>query len=465
MGKLALANAVIEYDEQIVPSLVFTGQRPIVRRVEFQRPGCVRVSLSGGLSRPEPWQVDKSWQPSATSSVVASPAGLSLHWAALAHETVEQPVQIVAVDAASGESMAGNATLFPLWAWSPAVSYFAATACFVRENSAAVESVLELAGLSPTAGASSDEAARRLYEALLGLDPVFRFEPQLYNAASGVLQMIRSPRQVLNYSGAAGGVCIDLACLVAACLMAAGHQPLVTLTKLSPGDNHAMVAWWVAETHAKGPLLTRGEFAEHLSKGRLVVLDPNGLFENGLDFQGARGRAMEYLRDNGLETAVDIVSARDAGYRPLPMPIRSRDGDENEASSLPRHPGDNTTTATLEASGLLLKNYGLEVVETNTDADRWEQPKRFKQSYVVIGRGLSCDMRLRGSLVSEVHACLYAARGSLYLFDCRSKNGTYLEGRKLRPYVREKIAPGQLFWFGTPETITLRIVRVDGKDQ
>ena len=49
----------------------------------------------------------------------------------------------------------------------------------------------------------------------------------------------------------------------------------------------------------------------------------------------------------------------------------------------------------------------------------------------IIGRSSEADVALRDPEVSRRHATLQAARGILYLTDLGSRNGTFLNGKKL----------------------------------
>src|SRR5262245_34658185 len=48
-----------------------------------------------------------------------------------------------------------------------------------------------------------------------------------------------------------------------------------------------------------------------------------------------------------------------------------------------------------------------------------------------IGRGETCNLRLRDRGVSRRHACIAYAGRSLVLRDNRAKNGTYVNGRRI----------------------------------
>lgn len=72
----------------------------------------------------------------------------------------------------------------------------------------------------------------------------------------------------------------------------------------------------------------------------------------------------------------------------------------------------------------------------------------------LVGRSAECDLNLSARSVSRQHAELYATTDGLFTRDLGSKNGTWLNRRRL---VREeKIRPGDVIAFGTVEC---RVVR------
>lgn len=70
---------------------------------------------------------------------------------------------------------------------------------------------------------------------------------------------------------------------------------------------------------------------------------------------------------------------------------------------------------------------------------------------LTIGRGPRCDLRLAEDIVSVNHFHIWQENTSLYVKDTGSTNGTFLEGRKLKPDRPAKVSAGQ--------TITINNIR------
>jgi hypothetical protein len=69
---------------------------------------------------------------------------------------------------------------------------------------------------------------------------------------------------------------------------------------------------------------------------------------------------------------------------------------------------------------------------------------------LTIGRSRRCDYRLSDGSVSALHAILIydLSSGEYSLADAASRNGTFLNGKKLEPELRTTIWPGALVGFG-----------------
>jgi hypothetical protein len=69
---------------------------------------------------------------------------------------------------------------------------------------------------------------------------------------------------------------------------------------------------------------------------------------------------------------------------------------------------------------------------------------------LTIGRSRRCDYRLSDGSVSALHAILTydLSSGEYSLADAASRNGTFLNGKKLEPELRTTIWPGALVGFG-----------------
>ena len=69
---------------------------------------------------------------------------------------------------------------------------------------------------------------------------------------------------------------------------------------------------------------------------------------------------------------------------------------------------------------------------------------------VSIGRSRSCDIRVENESVSKRHASIVLDRnqGTYYVTDQDSRNGTYVNGKKLAPNTRADIGSGSYVSFG-----------------
>jgi hypothetical protein len=57
---------------------------------------------------------------------------------------------------------------------------------------------------------------------------------------------------------------------------------------------------------------------------------------------------------------------------------------------------------------------------------------RINQNGVIVGRGKDCDIRINHAFVSAEHFQVWYDEGDWYIGDMGSKNGTYLNGTKLK---------------------------------
>jgi len=63
----------------------------------------------------------------------------------------------------------------------------------------------------------------------------------------------------------------------------------------------------------------------------------------------------------------------------------------------------------------------------------------------LLGRGIGCDVRVDSPKVSSEHASLHWSSGAWELRDLGSRNGTFVEGRKLAPGERVSLEVGSTF--------------------
>lgn len=77
--------------------------------------------------------------------------------------------------------------------------------------------------------------------------------------------------------------------------------------------------------------------------------------------------------------------------------------------------------------------------------DKSVPPQVVGGATVVVGRGDLCDLRLRVPQVSDLHARFERHAQTMWLFDTRSRNGTFVNGERVR---RSAIVPGDEVAFG-----------------
>ncbi len=96
---------------------------------------------------------------------------------------------------------------------------------------------------------------------------------------------------------------------------------------------------------------------------------------------------------------------------------------------------------------------GLETAELKTLHIRNVSNPDIKKRYMIygkalVGRNKSCDIVLREKYISGEHARIWFEKGEWYLEDLGSRNGTYINGQRIRNTVildaRDEIAFGEL---------------------
>ncbi len=96
---------------------------------------------------------------------------------------------------------------------------------------------------------------------------------------------------------------------------------------------------------------------------------------------------------------------------------------------------------------------GLETAELKTLHIRNVSNPDIKKRYMIygkalVGRNKSCDIVLREKYISGEHARIWFEKGEWYLEDLGSRNGTYINGQRIRNTVildaRDEITFGEL---------------------
>ena len=96
---------------------------------------------------------------------------------------------------------------------------------------------------------------------------------------------------------------------------------------------------------------------------------------------------------------------------------------------------------------------GLETASLKTIQSRSHAENELKKRYMIygqatVGRNKSCDVVLREKYISGEHIRIWHEKGEWYLEDLGSRNGTYINGQRIRNTVlldaQDEIAVGEL---------------------
>lgn len=96
---------------------------------------------------------------------------------------------------------------------------------------------------------------------------------------------------------------------------------------------------------------------------------------------------------------------------------------------------------------------GLETASLKAIRIRNATDPNMKKRYMIygkalVGRNKSCDIVLREKYISAEHACIWFEKGEWYLEDLGSRNGTYVNGQRIRNTVildaQDEITFGEL---------------------
>ena len=202
------------------------------------------------------------------------------------------------------------------WCYEP--EWHSMLASFVLPNHSAVTRLA--ADVAAKARGGSHEIPRLLFETL---SSEWRLEYQLeapnYETDT---QKVRLPEQLLwdETARVGGGTCLDLALLMAGVLECAGLDPLIAIVELDD-TRHALVGHWNAPGARLEPTVTG---ADRLA-AQATWFDPNACTSHPshrADFEVAKRAAHALLETRPLLFALDVLAARQDGFRPMP---RSQD--------------------------------------------------------------------------------------------------------------------------------------------
>jgi hypothetical protein len=434
---------------RINPSLIHAGCDYVIRTMTMPAGTSAQVSIPG---------FSKVWKHSGYPAIARN-IPLELDYGMFAQLPQPQCAQLQAIIAGSPTAMLGEVELLPLYVWDMRREYARATAVFVLENSNIIRTFVQAAGLTPDpshTSPSADQRAAQLYEAIQqAFGMYYLLERQHYAPFE---QAVRFPAQIVHDGG---GTCGDLACFYAATLWVAGCRPLICLLGEECGDRHAVVGVW--NEHAPGQDVVIEARAVRRALGKsLYLIDPNGLTNcltrPPVPYTQARHNAEEEVQERDILWGVDIDAARYSDPPILPFPGIVRPGmmDEPVLTDLPVRPADEPTTRMAEWTSQILRRYTIEVVASGPDDVGRKEPSR--SSRILIGRGRTNDVVLGDQTISRAHAAILTDGTELYLQDLGSKFGTFLAGKRLRPFFPVPVERGTEFTLGPRETVRLKVV-------
>ncbi|MCO4770654.1 MAG: DUF3320 domain-containing protein [Deltaproteobacteria bacterium] len=133
-------------------------------------------------------------------------------------------------------------------------------------------------------------------------------------------QKIRTPDQI---SREKLGNCLDITCLMAACLEQAGLHPVVLFL-----EGHALVGAWMVPSQFTGAAVDPLRIKKRAELAEMAVVEATALTDgNTSSFEDAERAGLTALADiDRHRVAVDIKEARSRGIRPLPARLAGGTG-------------------------------------------------------------------------------------------------------------------------------------------
>jgi hypothetical protein len=215
-------------------------------------------------------------------------------------------------------------------------------ACFVQPNSESVEQIVSLVRdrlkkehrETALDGYQSGDPKKvtQMLEALfltLQMDlqltyinppPSFEMPELLPDGSNTLSQKVFFPEQILKHRR---GTCLDLALLCAACVERMGLNPLVFLIR-----GHAFFGAWLVEQNCPVAAVTNPEAVEKLvSSGAWLPLNSTTFtLTPPKKFKDCIEEAKYSLSDpDRLMCAIDVLSARNEGFKPVPPMVMRAD--------------------------------------------------------------------------------------------------------------------------------------------
>jgi hypothetical protein len=125
-------------------------------------------------------------------------------------------------------------------------------------------------------------------------------------------QKVFFPEQILEYRR---GTCLDLALLCAACVERMGLNPLCFLVR-----GHALYGVWLSQRALENPVVGDAAVVKQLVEaGEWLPLNSTTFAaSSNRRFADCREEGKSCLEQMELVCAVDVLSARNQGFKPIP---------------------------------------------------------------------------------------------------------------------------------------------------
>ena len=88
--------------------------------------------------------------------------------------------------------------------------------------------------------------------------------------------------------------------------------------------------------------------------------------------------------------------------------------------------------------------------------------QRLDAPVLIVGRGLECDVVLTDAAVSRRHCRLICRPPHVWVEDLGSRNGTWVEGHRIRPFEPRPLSPGTVLIVGR---VRLRVALENGEGE
>jgi hypothetical protein len=329
-------------------------------------------------------------------------------------------------------------TVLPLCAWDQGRDHARATAAFVLENDPFVLRIRRKLDVSSPRDIYA--LTKQIYNTLgESFEVCYLFQRGLL-ADFNFAQLVRFPSQ-MHYDG--GGTCIDLVLLFAAILRAADLEPLVLILGEEHADRHALIAVWNMKHDNQDIILDPDRLYKAITNHQLLVVEATALTQDQ-NFEAAVEEGSRRALLGDLLWGIDVTAARHGREPVHPLPEQPC---ATILSGLPAPITDAFTATKTSEAASRLSSFALEVTASGDRRDLGSKHK-LRGWVIRIGKGPHNQIMLHDSTVSREHGVLFVREAKFFLKDLGSKNGTFVEGHQVEPYLPKEIYQGASFRVG-----------------